>query len=481
MKLKNLLYGTAAILVSTGAANVALAADLPVAAEPVEYVRICDAYGNGFYYIPGSDTCLKINGRVRARFFARDEDDSDKNYDHYRSYARGYIFMDARNETDLGLLRSFVEIYATTGSASSGISQSGYDLKYDTGFTLGEAFISLSNDMGQLTVGKTASFFDFFGGYTLTGNGGFDQTTDANLLAYTFNVGNGVSVTLSAEDAYADGKKGSEGTAEGIGGSGGNILFASLNHGGLPVHSTDPDIPDNTTYAFGTIYGGQDIPDLVANLRVDQGWGSAQIMGALRQLTVKKENCLVVDVYEGAEDDINLCNEFDVSYVDDDDWGWAVGAGLELNVPGMPISFAIQGGYSEGMLSTVMKAPDVAADAIAVGPSFPDDVGHLVLTEGWQIGAGVDIAASSTVSFQIDGAYGDVDHYGSLHDYDYWGLAGVVAWKPVTGLLIAGEIQYSEVNADLSSGFCSDDPDTRCSEVDDTDSWQFTLSFQRDF
>ena len=36
-------------------------------AQPVEYVRICDAYGSGFYYIPGTETCLKIGDRATQR------------------------------------------------------------------------------------------------------------------------------------------------------------------------------------------------------------------------------------------------------------------------------------------------------------------------------------------------------------------------------------------------------------------------------
>ena len=62
MNLKSLLFGSAAVL---AAGTGAQAADLPVA-EPVEYVRICDAFGTGFYYIPGTDTCLRISGRVRV-------------------------------------------------------------------------------------------------------------------------------------------------------------------------------------------------------------------------------------------------------------------------------------------------------------------------------------------------------------------------------------------------------------------------------
>ena len=44
----------------------AQAADLPVKAKAVEYVRICSLYGAGFFYIPGTDTCIKLGGYLRA-------------------------------------------------------------------------------------------------------------------------------------------------------------------------------------------------------------------------------------------------------------------------------------------------------------------------------------------------------------------------------------------------------------------------------
>ena len=59
---KSLLLGTAAGLVAMTGAQ---AADLPVKAKPVQYVKICSLYGAGFYYIPGTDMCLKIGGWVR--------------------------------------------------------------------------------------------------------------------------------------------------------------------------------------------------------------------------------------------------------------------------------------------------------------------------------------------------------------------------------------------------------------------------------
>ena len=45
------------------------AADLPMAkADAVEYMKICTEFGAGFFYIPGSDTCLKLSGYVRADY-----------------------------------------------------------------------------------------------------------------------------------------------------------------------------------------------------------------------------------------------------------------------------------------------------------------------------------------------------------------------------------------------------------------------------
>ena len=42
------------------------AAEMPVKAKAVQYVRVCTLYGDGFYFIPGTQTCMKIGGFVRA-------------------------------------------------------------------------------------------------------------------------------------------------------------------------------------------------------------------------------------------------------------------------------------------------------------------------------------------------------------------------------------------------------------------------------
>ncbi|SFJ65267.1 porin, partial [Bradyrhizobium sp. Gha] len=63
MNFKGLLLGSVAGLLAVGGAQ---AADLPLKAKAVEYVKICSLYGAGFYYIPGTDTCIKLGGYVRA-------------------------------------------------------------------------------------------------------------------------------------------------------------------------------------------------------------------------------------------------------------------------------------------------------------------------------------------------------------------------------------------------------------------------------
>src|SRR5690348_16235138 len=60
---KSLILGSAAGLLAIGGAQ---AADLPIKAKAVEYVRVCSLYGAGFYYMPGTDTCIKFGGYLRA-------------------------------------------------------------------------------------------------------------------------------------------------------------------------------------------------------------------------------------------------------------------------------------------------------------------------------------------------------------------------------------------------------------------------------
>ena len=115
--MKSLLLGSAAGLVAVAGAQ---AADLPVKAKPVEYVKICSLYGVGFYYIPGTDMCLKIGGWVRAEYAYGDNGNmtwgpfnaniNDRTTSNSTWRARGYITADARNQTEYGTVRGYLAV-----------------------------------------------------------------------------------------------------------------------------------------------------------------------------------------------------------------------------------------------------------------------------------------------------------------------------------------------------------------------------------
>src|SRR4051794_2299599 len=111
-----LLLGTAAIMTSG-----AQAADLPAkTAAPVEYVRICSTYGTGFFYIPGTETCLRVGGRVRAEYLYLEP--TNRSQDSIGFRARGRINLDARTETAYGLLRTYIRMEMTRNTGAYGFS-----------------------------------------------------------------------------------------------------------------------------------------------------------------------------------------------------------------------------------------------------------------------------------------------------------------------------------------------------------------------
>src|SRR3569833_1544117 len=111
---KSLLLGTAAGLVAAAGAQ---AADLPVKAKPVQYVKICSLYGAGFYYMPGTDTCIKIGGFVRAEVNGNAQgsfavmnagDTSSNSFAQIQTWrSRAGVTLDTRSQTEYGTLRSY--------------------------------------------------------------------------------------------------------------------------------------------------------------------------------------------------------------------------------------------------------------------------------------------------------------------------------------------------------------------------------------
>jgi len=194
MTIRSILLGSAAALVAVSGAR---AADAVVVAEPeaVEYVRVCDAYGKGFFYIPGTETCLKIGGYVR--YDAKGGDNvysgghvnqgSDLNGDGtYFKRARAVVRFDARSETELGTLRSYIE------------TQFNYDNGVNKGASIPHAYIEL----GGFRIGTTDEIFGSFVGYA--GNVMNDDVINynsdqTNQVSYTYKAGNGFSAIIAAE------------------------------------------------------------------------------------------------------------------------------------------------------------------------------------------------------------------------------------------------------------------------------------------
>src|SRR3712207_3136919 len=107
MKLvKSLFLGLVAGLAAVAGAQ---AADLPARkAAAVEYVRVCSTYGAGFFYIPGTETCLKVGGRVRAEYQYLEPQFREDASIGFRARAR--VALDARTATAYGLLRAYVRM-----------------------------------------------------------------------------------------------------------------------------------------------------------------------------------------------------------------------------------------------------------------------------------------------------------------------------------------------------------------------------------
>lgn len=380
MTFKGLMLGAASI----AAATTAQAADLPVAPEPVDYVRVCDAYGARFYYIPGTETCLRVGGRVRTQFVVNNvlEDGAfgDRDQDGYSWLARGYVYLDARTATEFGTLRSYVSIYTSNSNGENST-------------TLENAYIQ----WGGLTAGRLTSNFDIYTGQAFIGvvdRDWSDVTT--NQIAYTAAFGNGFSATLALED--------------------------------------------RSEREYGS-YGGTRMPDVVAALGVSQGWGSAQLSGALHQVYPS-----VAAAHQTGTSNNGA----------DDQLGWAVGGGATVNLPfansGSNIFF--QGFYADGALAYITTYDGVA------------DFNGGDTSSGYSLSAGAYIQATQTVGLAIDGSYADIDAATGLNDVTRYAIDGSVQWSPVSGFVMGADIGYANVDVDNQG---------------DTDELLFGVRMQRTF
>ena len=429
--IKSVLLGTAAgFAVMSGAQ----AADLPSKkSAAVEYVRVCSAYGAGFFYIPGTETCLRVSGRVRAEYAVSERWNGPagtQDQDAYGFRGRGRLNIDARTQTAYGTLRTFVRFEGTisNGVYGQGINGAGPAFTGTRGgaggqtFNLDKAFIQF----GPITAGRAYSFFDF---YTNELNYGVIRTseTNLNLLAYTATFGGGWSATLSLEDR-------SEREANG------NANFAIFNTAtGVTALGT----------TVGNAIGGQTLPDLVGALNVTQGWGTFQLSGAITQ-----RNAFTVGV--------------------SDKTGYALLAGLKLNLPMLAAGDVLwlQAAYAEGAISYLGYGGAGAgttwgsasrAGRLSVNNNdsnvYAVTVGGVTtlsqkLTKGYALTAGLLHYWTPSIRQGIYGSYAQLT-YGNLIstapnlnlklDPKEFRIGSNLIWSPVAGLDIGVEVLYAKV------------------------------------
>ena len=436
---KSLLLGAAASFLAVAGAQ---AADLPGRVAPAAYVKICDAYGAGFFYIPGTDTCLKIGGYVRAEY-GWNETGTDTRFDtSFRS--RIYMTFDARSDTEWGLLRSYIALKVTqsTGNVFSNVGD-GAVVAIDRGFI----------QVGGITAGFVYSFFDFLApeGYywnTTTSPGiiGSDRTT--TLLAYTAQFGNGITATISMEDA--DHRR--------FGLFNNNPYFAAA-------------LPATINAGTSTFqYLGTQVPDFVANVRVEQAWGAAQISGALHQIRV---DALALRG-DGILDSAGLVG---------DQWGWAVQAGLKINLPMLAAgdAFYIQASYSNGavdyglsnfgngsgtffntngtgyfagtnsvLYNQALQIRDTTCTSFFIGGNNCEE------TKVWTVAAQFRHFWTPTLRTAIYGGYANVDQGGTLFggsQLKIWQIGANTHCSPVRNLDLGVEVLYT--NLKVSNAFVS--------------------------
>ncbi|WP_284441778.1 porin [Brucella suis] len=359
MNIKSLLLGSAAALV---AASGAQAADAIVAPEPeaVEYVRVCDAYGAGYFYIPGTETCLRVHGYVRYDVKGGDDVYSGTDRNGWDKSARFALRVSTGSETELGTLKTFTELRFNYAANNSGVDGK-YGNETSSGTVMEFAYIQL----GGLRVGIDKSEFHTFTGYL--GDVINDDVISAGSyrtgkISYTFTGGNGFSAVIALEQ-------------------GGD------NDGGYT---------GTTNYHIDGY-----MPDVVGGLKYAGGWGS--IAGVVAYDSVIEEWAAKV------RGDVNITDQFSVwlqgayssAATPDQNYGqwggdWAVWGGLKYQAT-QKAAFNLQAAHDDWGKTAVTA--NVAYELVP-GFTVTPEVSYTKFGGEWKNTVAEDNAWGGIVRFQ---------------------------------------------------------------------------------
>ncbi|MBR1297373.1 porin [Bradyrhizobium sp. AUGA SZCCT0042] len=518
--IKSVVLGSAAGLIAMTGAQ---AADLPVKAKAVEYVRICSLYGAGFFYIPGTDTCIKLGGFLRVEAglntnsvysgqFSGVGAAHNRLTNYYTARSREILEIDTRTATEYGVVRTFFQggfNWTTGGYAgnstnaagtpagtlySASVGPAGGVINPTDGGTSGGSF-GLYHALIQFagfTMGKTISAFDApwvnypannFDG--LVGGGG--TVTGVNQFTYTAQFGNGVSGALSAQDTVAYTQAGVLNLT--------GATAAGMLGGAYGVNNT----------------AGTRAPDLIATLKVDQAWGLFQASLAAHNNTP--------GYYAGAE----------TSGHPDSNWGFAVQGALQIkNIPtGVGDTLNVQAVYTDGATRYNIQnlAPNAfsmfggtnvagayqsiafanAPDAIYTGTSAANGT-NLENVRTWGFRGGFNHNWDPYWSSGLYGAYAGV-RYGNLGktticanvaalltlvgtcnpDFNIAQAGIITRWTPVKNLTFSGDFTWTRLDQRYSGTVVNPAllaavaKPAASYELRDQDSFNFLLRAQRNW
>src|ERR1700716_2147919 len=396
--IKSLILGSAAGLLAVSGAQ---AADLPVKAKAVEYVRICSLYGAGFFYIPGTDTCIKLGGylRVDTTFnggvydqpaWSGDLGQQNRYRDSWTARSRMALTVDTRTATEYGVVRTFGQAdfqFQNNGSYNPALTAAapyaGGGINSAFLSTAGGGYVAVEMVFIQFagfTFGKSASAYatpwhGYPGNNTSFLLGGHDTVTGVNNIQYSAQFGNGVSATIGLDDPTVFNRTAIYNLSTGL----------------------------NAVGVGGNAYGGVHAPDIVGNIRIDQAWGLFQISAAAHEVDASYNNLTAATAFSN--------NLSELPGHPGTQWGGSVMAALQIkNIPTgqgddikMDVSFAK--GDTKNVISTSATSPSFAmfggskvgipgayqtigfgatTDAVYL-PRFAGGDGSLHLTEAWGV------------------------------------------------------------------------------------------------
>src|SRR3954470_19934708 len=301
---KSILLGSAAGVVAVTGAQ---AADLPVKAAPVEYVKVCSLYGEGFYYIPGTDVCIRVGGYIIADYYWNAQGNGgnqpifngansafDRTTSHWDTKMRANVQIDTRAQTAYGTLRTFTSLHFQNGSVTDSFNPARAFIQF-AGFTFGRtvSFADVPGDWGD-------AYINTLHQQTLASNTG---ANGVNQISYTWELGNGMTLTAGSHERR----------------------LKSLSN------------LSNSVWAFGadptTSRAGNVVPDEYLAFKVNQAWGQFGITGIVHQNGAQYygSGAGIIGYAPSAPCVAQSATTFCTHA--NDTWGGAVQSGIWINTP----------------------------------------------------------------------------------------------------------------------------------------------------